>query len=464
MSSEVKQNSEIQIKELSDKNRNLKEEISFLLYKFETCYVDTKDDMRIINFLGATEIVFAECEDRFNKGENLIKMINLITKSNIANVEGLENNSDNIPAMDQVVANFIDNDRNEVHLKVMGEKSDGEYFLLSWQIKKFEKFIRHYFKVTPTNQMVKLAQEKNIRDLNNFKLLIKNILSLVQVGIVILDVSQRIQFINEISKSHSISNNNDFLKNAVFDNKHFKDVIFMCDQDDMTFRLETNKNVLESKKQIKYERMINNGKIIFEVNPIFDNSNSISGLAILSFKESKDVQTDKQTSNLDVRKLLLTVKHFNSKNKELFERVNELETNHKWFIQNSQSYEATIKTLYSHIDNIPYPISFIDMPTQKITLINSAFQKAIEIDKKLILGKSDFEIFSKEHSDILLLKNDECIKDKSIIDFNLNDNINIKQSAFMDFGKNKMVIVRVYYLKNNKFNLKIDEKEKEISA
>jgi hypothetical protein len=451
MSSDREKILEHEISELKQKVHNLTEELNLNYSQFENCYVDTNSDFRIINYFGATDIIFEEVKKKFQKGENIIKLVNKISKTNIAHIEGQETDSENIPSIDQVLDKFFISQKNDLNLRIMGEREDGEYFMLVWKVKKIESYFRHYFKVIPTNQINKLTQEKTVYDLENARTIFKSIINLIETGIIVLDVSQRITFINESGKNHILPNQNARIKNANFESKNYKDLIFMCDQDEANFLLDSNKTVIDSKKKVSFSRKVDGKDLHYDLYPIFNKSEELNGIAIISsFKEPANKGLGHQ---IDFRKLLLTIKHFSDQNKILYERISELETNQRWFMKNNQQYESTIKTLYSNIENIPYPLSIIEMPSQKFILINTAFHRAIDKDKKEILGKTDFEIFPDDLSSILNNQNIDCSQNKTTVYFNLNENIFIKQTPFLDFGSNKIMIARIYIIEGSKFNL-----------
>ena len=142
------------IAELREKIESQNQETFDLLKYFDLVIIDTKDDMRIMNSSGAVEELFGEAEKFFERGNSLIKAIYKVTKNTKPRPEEDDDEYRHTQIqldLEELVVKFVMSSREEREFKIVGEKENGDVFVLVWKIKLMGKVFRSYFKIIPTN-------------------------------------------------------------------------------------------------------------------------------------------------------------------------------------------------------------------------------------------------------------------------------------------------------------------------
>jgi hypothetical protein len=433
------QDKNIRISELKAKIDGHNQEMTDLLKYFDLIIVDTKDDLRIVNCFGPIEDLFKSAEKMFERGFNLIKAIYKITKNTKARPEEIEDEvqeSNNELSLEELLNRFVSSTREEKEFQIIGETETGDIFLLIWKIRRLERYFRSYLKVVPTNSIIKNMQKKHNEEIEQLKNDAKLVYENIHDGITMLDLKNKIQYMNESAKKLYFNTQNKLTKNANFEGRLFQEIFVNEDVDVVKDIMGYNKRILFDREPISYTKKIAEHEVSFHLKPIFNERSFIIGLLIISRETASDF-------NIDTNKLFNALKNLSIENKNLFSKVKDLEIQIMKSNEKISDYQNTIKLFYSFLERIPSPLSIIKLSSMQYEFINSAFESKINIRKEFIRGKRDEEIFPDNISIILRNSIPRTIDTKQAITI-IDDEINLKQCAIYNPNNEPTHIIRLY--------------------
>ncbi|MDQ1267156.1 MAG: hypothetical protein QG635_2310 [Bacteroidota bacterium] len=446
------------IEELQTRYNNLNDEITEMMKYFEFAIVETKDDMRIINSNGAVDEIFKDVIKNFNRGENLVKLIYRTCKNTKEKEELKEvissSGSEEFPDEEQEdledsIQKFTQTGREERIIKIVGEKEDGEIFLLQWVIKKKNNIYRSFFKAVPTNGIVKAAQEKHKIELEQNRNNIKETLGHIKEGITILDLKSTIIYMNDAAKKYYISHKNQLLKNAPVEGRFFKEVFVTEDPEEVKKINDYNRRVIVTRKPITYYKKLHDIDIEMNVFPLINEKNNVIGVTIISRTQQIAAEKKPDTSAsasmaVDTKKLLLTIKSLSEDKRMLLERANELDNNFKWLMKNNKEYHETIKQYYLYLDMLPTAVSIQLLPSMKFDFINRQFERKFGKGRDEVRGKEDSDMFSPDTVLILNQKYEEAVQTRKAIDIDTGF-FHSRQIVIFGSDNNPSHLMRIYF-------------------
>ncbi len=431
-----------QIIQLYDKVNKQQDELSDILNQFELVIVETTSDLRIMNSYGAVDSIFKAAIKKFERGENLLKIVYKITK----NSRGLENGEtrsfEEMEYLEDTLNKFIEGKRNEIILRVIGEKEDAEIFLLIWKLKRLDRTFKHYFKIIPSNAIIKAANDRNKKEISKIVNQSYEIYNLISDGIIILDLEQRIQFLNQSIKDNIILKQSNLLRNSNFDNRFFKEIFITGTPDEIKFRIETNRKVINSKTPISYNTTISNTEFIFSVNPVFDEKNDIINLLII-IRHNKDISFTINEKKLELTKLIQIIRSLSEDKNQLKQRTFELENNQQWLMNSLKQTNEKINYYNNIFAKFPIPLSIQEEKNKTFLFVNNAFEKLFKVNKNDVIGKNHFDFFPKDIVNLIETTSVNITEPFNISKI-FSDNLIINQVQVLD-NENNIQIIRIYY-------------------
>ena len=429
-------------KELIDRIEFKDQEISNVLGYAGVAIIETTGDLRIINTLGAVDIIFNEVSEKVTRGGNLMILVKKATKS----VQ--QKNEDNeIEDLEKTVEKFIQGRKEETIIDIVGKNFD-EIFLLSWKIFRMGNHFRHYFKIIPTNKFVDEAKKDFQKKISNYKDYIQKIFNEMNDGITMINMSNKIEMINQSAQKMFLPAQSKIMERTSLEGKFFSDLFLNEEADKARYRVEMHNEALVSKETKIYELETFDKNIRFKAIPDIDEDGKVKGIILVSTLIGNSKITDDTDDR--IKTLSQTVRTLNESTKAMKERIKELEYNHKWFMNKRREdnrtikqYHKTIKAIYTYLENLPSPISILIFPEYKYQFINKEFEKQIGKKRKDILGKVDKEICNKETYEKIKELNEQAKNSSKPVFVKAGDTV-IKQIDLKDENDNITHILRTY--------------------
>ncbi len=428
-----------QIKELKAKIDGHDQEMSDLLKYFDLIIVDTKDDLMIVNCYGPIEELFKYAEKMFERGRNLIKAIYKITKNTKPRPEEVDDEiqeTQNQLSLEELLFQFVSGTREEKEFQIIGEHQSGDIFLLIWKIKRLDRYFRSYLKIIPTNSIVKNMQAKHDEELGQLKIDSKLVYENIHDGITMLDLRNRVIYMNESARKFYFNTQNKLTKNANFEGRLFQEIFVNEEIDVVKDIIDYNKRVLILREPISYTKKIAEHEISFHLKPMLNERSFIIGVLIISRETSNDF-------NIDTNKLFIALKNLSIENKKMYSKVKELEIQIMKANEKNADYQNTIRLFYNFLDKVPNPLCILKLPNMQYEFINSAFESKINIRKEFIRGKMDEELFPEHISTILFNSISESLVAGHTITINDND-VKLKQTILYNPSNEPTHIIRLY--------------------
>lgn len=415
------------------------------IFKYsDTAVVECTDDFRIINSNGSIEYIFKDAMKSFEQGQNLMMMVYKAThniKEKLEDATGTDEQED----LEVTVTKFMMGNKDEQEFKIVGRFDDGEPFLLNWTMKRNNRTFINYFKIIPTNSIVKsmegvLKEEENfLQNKMNF------ILDKSSEGVIIMDRETKILYANEASIYHYISSEIKSVKSTNFVNRFFYKIFSKEDANAAREIQNINVKVLKTGVEDTFHRYLNERKVQYKVN-VIRKGDFAEGLVITSHFVYEDVDEDIE----DKKNLLLKIKELSEKHSEYNAQIQEYETNHNWFMkkrredtQKIKDLQKALNSIYSYINDLPYPVSIQDFPDLTFKFVNRAFEVMLNQPKKEILNKKDCDIFEGESCVVLQDALKKSINSDVAIEYEI-ENSKIKQVISLDPINNKKSLIRVF--------------------
>lgn len=378
-----------EIKNLKEKNEQHNSEFSDILRFFNLLVIDTKDDLRIINCFGTAEEIFTGGDKIFERGNSLIKAIHKVTRNtNLRPEENIDESRKTQELLDieETIVKFINSTRTEREFQIIGETENGDVFLLICRIKRTDKYFRTFLKVLPTNTIIKNMQDKHSEEVKRLKKEAVRVYDAIQDGVTLLDLHNKILYMNPAAKKLYFNNSNRITKNANFEGRLFQEIFVNEDPDIIKEIVEFNKNVLISREETSYSKKINEKEVSFHLKPTLNERDFIIGITIISRTAASDF-------SIDTTKLFTALKNLSIENKNLYSKVKELEGSLQKSNQIGIEFQSTVKLFYSFFERMPCPLSIIRFSSQQYEFINAAFEKKISLSRELIKGKKDSDLY-----------------------------------------------------------------------
>ncbi len=387
---------------LSAKIQKQNQELSELLIYSEMVVIESTQDMKILNILGDIEYVFENVATQVERGSDLTMLVAKATQAT-------QNRTEDSEAEDivDIVTKFVQSPRSEKKIEILGVKEEsGELFLLDWKMLKAGKLIKSYFKITPTNNIIKQTTDKYEFALVEKDKFYGQVFEYSHRGVTIINPDGKIIYINTSAKDMFISKDNKLIKTESLIGRTFFEIFLNDDADVNKERQVKNNQAYITKSSVTYVSQTHEGDIKYEIHPIFNSKRAVVSLAIFSTLLNSSV-----SGALDNKKLMSTLKTLYSEKSILTERIKELEYNHKWLMKNSRDVDIQRKKLFYYLNNLPIPISVIDLKTKKYDFVNKEFEQNIKKKRDEIIGHRDVQVFTQMEADFLdeiLLKGVEC--------------------------------------------------------
>lgn len=428
-----------QVRELKDKIEEQNQEMTDLLKYFDLIIVDTKDDLRIVNCYGPVEDLFKSAEKMFERGLSLVKAVYKITKNTRPRPDEADDEHQEIENqlnLEELIIKFVNGTREEKEYQIIGETETGDVFLLIWKIKRLPRYFRSYFKIIPTNSIIKNMQTKHSEEIDQIKNDAKLVFENVHDGITMLDLRNKVLYMNESAKKLYFNSQNRLTKNANFEGRLFQEIFVNEDVEIVKDITEYNKRILINREPISYTKKIAEKEISFHLKPIFNERQFIIGVLIISRDTSSDY-------NIDTTKLFAALKNLSIENKRLFSKVKELEVQLMKSNEKVGDYQNTIKLFYNFLEKIPTPLSIIRLSNMQYEFINTAFETKINIKKEYIRGKRDEELFPENIYNILQNSISKSIDARQPIVID-DDDVKLKQSIIFNPNNEPTHVIRLY--------------------
>lgn len=377
---------------LSSKIQKQDQEISELLIYSEMVVVESTQDMKILNVFGDVEYVFENVAAQVERGANLTMLVAKATQETKSRAEDADA-EDIVDA----ITKFIQSPRTEKKVEILGVKEEsGELFLLDWKILKAGKMVKSYFKITPTNNIIKQTTDKYEKALADKDSFYWQVFEYSNRGVTLINPDGKIIYMNTSAKDMFISKDNKLIKPESLIGRTFYEIFINDDVETNKVRLNKNNQAFITKQSVQFVMQTHEGQIKYEIHPILDRKRAVTALTIFS-----TLLNANSNGNLDHRKLMSTIKTLYEEKSVLGERIKELEYNHKWLMKNSREVDTQRKKLYYYLNNLPFPISIIDLKTKKYDFVNKEFEQKIKKKRDEIIGHRDVQVFTQMEADFL---------------------------------------------------------------
>ncbi len=432
-------NSRSQLKQarddLSIKVESMDRELSDILRFFDLSIIETREDMRIINSYGSAEVMFKPAKKMLDRGGNLIHVVYKTTRNSKSRSEAGIEDYEELEDLEYTIGKFVDSNREQRTINVIGEKDDGEIFLLIWVIVRHDKLFKSYFRIIPTNQIIKETKKRYEKEIKDIRRNARDIYEHISEGITILDLDNKILYMNSNAYKGFLPIENRLLEKATFEGRLFHDIFVTDEQEDIKKRLEQNTKVMLTKKPSKYKMVVGKKEVAYSVNPVFSEKGNVIGLVIVSHI------LEEEKKNYDEKRLLKTLQSLTEDNRKHIERFKELELNEQWLMQKNTEYQEAIRMYYSFLEAAPMPVAALDILSMKYVFSNSEMEQLLNLSRKDILGKTDAELFgdideSSYNSQVILESNDT-------IKLNINGYNAIQKTVFGREG-NPVYVIRIF--------------------
>lgn len=442
-----------EIKKKQDLQKKLDEqyqEMQNIMKYADTLIIEFTSDFRIINTLGPIEKVFGQHSKKVERGANLMQLIYKTTQ----NIKAKEENEEEVAYEDREdiekkVEKFIQGKKDDLLVEIIGENDEAEIFLFVWQIIRNNKNFKSYIKIIPTNNIVKITQDKFKKDLERIDKNNTQLLRLLKEGIVILDRKYKISFMNEAAKKILISSKIPLLQDAPVEGRFFREIFVHEEVEDINQRLEYIDQAIDTKQNIVYTKRTRDIDVEFSIFPMLDDSNYLNNIAIIVTNKSYNIGKASDDAN-SKKRLLITLKQLSDEKNILSERVKELEYNHKWFMKKRKedidtisNLHNSIKSLNNYLNNLPVPTTILRYPELTYEFVNRSFEVLFNQKREIINGKTDFFIFSDNDVEKLNFAVDECVYNRNITTIIIHG-VKIIQAPIFDKNENISQIIRIY--------------------
>ncbi len=427
------------ITELRARIDNQNQENFDLLKYFELVIIDTKDDLRIVNTYGAVEELFGDVEKFFERGNSLIKAIYKVTRNTKPRIEESFDEVQHTQIqldLEELVVKFVMSTREEREFKMVGEKDNGDIFLLVWKIKRLDKVFRSYFKIIPTNSIIKTIQERHSNELDQVKTDMRLVFDNIQDGITILDLKNTILYMNDSAKNQYFTTSNKVTQKANFEGRLFQEIFVNEPSDVVKHITEYNKRVVELREPFEYTKKIAEQEVSFYLKPAFNERGFIVAIIIISRKSGGEV-------NIDTNKLFSALKNLSIDNKKQFSRIKELEQSLAKASESLNNYQRTIKLIYSFIEQMPFPVSIIKLPNMNYEFVNAQFEQVTKLSRENLRGKRDEEVFPKDTVEKFSSFISQSLLNYQITNFETEE-YKIRQTVMMNDRQEPAFIIRVF--------------------
>ena len=429
-------------KELIDRIEFKDQEISDVLAYAGVAIIETTGDLRIINTLGAVDIIFNEVAEKVTRGGNLMILVKKATKS--VKQKNEDNETEDI---EKTVEKFIQGKKDETVIDIVGSNFD-EIFLLSWKINRMGNHFRHYFKIIPTNKFVNEAKKDFQKKIQSYKDFVQKIFNEMHDGITIINMSNKIEMINQSAQKMFLPAQSKIMERTSLEGKFFSDLFLNEEAEKARYRVEMHNEALVSKETKVYELETFDKNIRFKAIPDIDEEGKVNGIILVSSLIGSSKVTDDTDDR--IKTLTQTVRTLNESSNAMKERIKELEYNHKWFMNKRREdsrtikqYHKTIKAIYTYLENLPSPISILVYPDYKYQFINKEFEKHLGKKRKEILGKVDKQICEKDTYEKIKKLNEKAKKESGPASVKAGKTV-IKQIFLKDENDNVTHILRTY--------------------
>jgi PAS domain-containing protein len=415
----------------------------------DTVIVDCTEDFRISAVLGPYDQVFHEHRDKFNHGGNLMKVVYATTK-NIIDQDELKQHSDTNEAknLEQKIIEFMQSIRNEITLKVVGETTKGESFILIWQMKRFSRFFRSFFTSIPTNIILDKINEKHELEIETFKKRGEYLVEFSSDGFIILDKVGKITFMSRNARKTLMAQNVKRLMDADVRGRFYREIFVNDNNEEINRKLDINKRVFTTNQTESFIKKSPDGDIHFSVFPDQNEFGDVQGLVIVTSLKPTMISNELEQK---VKRLSTAVQKMQSEKTHADERNKELDYNQQWMMkkleesnQNIKLLHKSLKQLYNYLENMPIPICIIDLPTLKYEFVNTKMHQWMNTKKSDVVGKRDEELLQK---DLIIALNEifkETIKTMQPIKINYKD-YTILQMAFSNEKNLPTRLIRLIY-------------------
>jgi|YNPMSStandDraft_2_1061718.scaffolds.fasta_scaffold18671_1 PAS domain-containing protein len=441
MISEKEQKYKDEIASLRQKILILEDKYNEALLNADMAIVETRSDLRIINAEGAIDNIFNECIDDFERGENLLKIVQKTTHNTKVSNKEIYDSSEDQESIEQAVNKFIEGTLEEKVFRIVGEKESGELFLLIWKIKRFGKNFKSFFRIIPTNQIIKSAQEKHLDEINIMRKLVSDTLNLIEEGVFILSIRNEIEFMNISAKRFFFNDNPTLLKNAQIEGRYYNEIFVNENLDEIRTRIEYNAKCIATKKPVKFTQRKNDQQVVFTIYPNFNHKKEVIG-TITIIKDDLPIFTA-STPKDEIEKLTKALKYYTQIAKQSETRINELENNQKWLMNKNNEYQSLIRTLSTFLDNIPVPLAILSLPSRKYEYVNNYFAQKFNIKKELVKGKTDDDLMNPDDADAFSTKTIEAIETLEITKVS-SPNYYAKQVVLVNANNKPSNLIRLF--------------------
>ena len=424
--------------DLSNKVESMDREMTDLLKYFDLAVVETRADMKIINTYSSAEQIFKPAKKMLESGGNLIKVVYKTTRNTKTRSDAGIEDYEELEDLEYTVAKFVDSNREERKIHVIGEKDDGEIFLLIWIIVRRDKLFKSYFRMIPTNEIIRDTKKRYEKEIKDIRRNARDIYELVSEGITILDLDNKILYMNSKANKGYVSNDNKLLESASFEGRLFQEIFVTEEPEEVKARLEQNKKVIMSKRPRSYSKMVGKKEVTYSVNPVFSGKGNVIGLVIIS----RIVEDEKK--NFDEKRLLKTLHSLTEDNKKHIERFKELELNEQWLMKKNTEYQQAIRMFYSFLENAPLPICALEIPSLKIIFVNKELEKLLDVPRQEILDKTDEMAFMGVDERDNDMNTDIMLDSDEIFTIKLGKYKALQKTIFGPEGNAKHII-RIFY-------------------
>ena len=432
-----------EIKSLKAKIDKLDNDKFEILKYSDMAVVETRADMRIVNSFGAVDFIFEEEIDNFERGESLLKLIYKITRNTRPIVSEYYQTTDEIDNIEQTVEKFVEGTIDEKLIRIIGEKENGELFLLLWRLRRNGKIFISYFKTVPTNAIIQAAQDKHKHELEFMQIVVRDSFNLVSEGITILDLKNRVMFMNLPARRDLLANESKLMQAAPVENRFLQELLINETQDMVKTRLDNINKSISSHKPVTYSLTKNDEEVEYKLYPMLNEKQMICGTIMIA-KAGEDIFGIKSPRQaIDTTKYIKVIAQQREQMQKQAARIAELENNQNWLLKQNKEFQFNFRLVQTFLEHLPMPVSIQSIPSRKYEYANKAFEVKFNTRKEVLKDKTDENLFPAEDAEILVTRTNEALDSSTEVKVS-TPNFYIRQIVLRNANNNPTHLIRVY--------------------
>lgn len=411
----------------------------FLSYS-DTAIVDFDATLKITHAQGNIGSIFGESMRRFEVGNNIANVIKRFCRNNL--IKDKFKPIEESLHIDEAISEFISGQKYEKEFTVLGSREDGEMFLLVWKIKRMQDLFRSFFKIIPSNAIVKSSKEWFDAEISHQNHNLIEIMKKIPEGITLIDDRKKIMFMNEPAK---ITHLNTKIKDAPVEGRFYQEIFTTEDKDNIRIRMEKLEFAMKFKKAMRFVLPTQKFELQYLIYPILDFSGNFKNALVISSPVfSHEPEQLKEINYRLINSLKQIVIEVNDLRKILEEGKSSQilkKTDTEFPFENIFNEFGTTCEI---LNLFPIPICVLKIPGYRYEYANQEFCNKINSNLTDIKNQKDDNFFFGNDLISLETKNFDVVNKHKTVIIN-SEHISAKQFVLKDKNNKPAKIVRIYY-------------------